>query len=136
MPHAAGIAAGGLCRNFFRRFVQRAANPMAGQIADQRIAALAGERTDRIANAGDGFAMPDLRNPDLHRALTVAAQPLGIFRRPHQDKSWPRYRQKKKPSSEADTSILTKSPSANFWGPGTPCAMASLTLIQVAPGKL
>ena len=98
MPHAAGIAAGGLCRNFFRRFVQRAANPMAGQIADQRIAALAGERTDRIANAGDGFAMPDLRNPDLHRALTVAAQPLGIFRRRTKTKAGPGIGKKNRPA--------------------------------------
>src|SRR5690606_22945475 len=41
----------------------------------------------------------------------------------------------KKPSSSAETSMFTRSPSRSTVSSGMPCATTALTLMQVAPGK-
>jgi len=54
--------------------MQSLAHPMAGQVPDQRIAALRCEGADGVADTGDQLVMPHLRDADLQGALPVAAE--------------------------------------------------------------
>ena len=79
------VAAGGPGGDFLRVFMQRPANAVAGQIADQRIAALGGKAPDGIADPGEGLAAAHLRNAHLHRTFAVATQP--VLRGAHRTKA-------------------------------------------------
>lgn len=66
------------------RLVQRPADPMAREVADQRIAPRPGKAADGVADGLQGPARRDLRHANLHRPPSVAAKALQL--RPH----WPK----------------------------------------------